>query len=212
SALRSRLEPVRPHPARDRRRPPGPGAPPTGLTVRLAFAHGAPIAHGEPSALPVLALLALTTVLYLLGVARERRRGRRWSGRRTAAFLTGMALVGLALLPPLASRADADLRGHTIQHLLLGMFAPIGLMLGAPLTLLLRALPVAAARAVVRVLHSLPIRALTHPATALVLNVGGMAVLYLTPLYAALGADPLLHAAVHFHFLAAGYVFAWSIA
>jgi putative membrane protein len=36
--------------------------------------------------------------------------------------------------------------------------------------------------------------------------------LYLTPLYAASVQHGLLHHAVHVHFLAAGYLFAWSIA
>jgi putative membrane protein len=91
------------------------------------------------------------------------------------------------------------------------MLAPLGLVLGAPMTLLLRTLAPPAARRVTRVLVSRPLQVLSHPATALVLNIGGMYVLYLTPLYAATLTSPLLHHLVHFHFLAAGYLFVWSI-
>ena len=48
--------------------------------------------------------------------------------------------------------------------------------------------------------------------SASALNLGGLAVLYLTPLYAATTRSPVLQHLVHMHFLAAGYLFAWVIA
>lgn len=131
--------------------------------------------------------------------------------RRDFALLAGLALVAVALAPPLAAWAHHDLRGHMVQHLLLGMFAPLALVLGAPLTRLLRVLPPVAARALVRALHSAPGRLWTHPFFALLLNTGGMYLLYLSPLYAASLHDPALHYFVHFHFLAAGYLFSWAV-
>lgn len=50
------------------------------------------------------------------------------------------------------------------------------------------------------------------PATALVLNLGGLVALYCTPLYAAAAREPALHHLIHLHFLASGYLFAWVIA
>lgn len=44
------------------------------------------------------------------------------------------------------------------------------------------------------------------------LNIGGMYLLYLTPLYAATLNNTYAHHLVHIHFLAAGYLFAWAIA
>ncbi|NUP62603.1 MAG: cytochrome c oxidase assembly protein, partial [Nonomuraea sp.] len=64
-----------------------------------------------------------------------------WSRWRTASFVTGGALVTVALTDPVATLATTDFRGHMLQHLLLGMLAPLALVLGAPVTLLLRALP-----------------------------------------------------------------------
>ena len=99
-----------------------------------------------------------------------------------------------------------------IQHLLIGMLAPLGLVLAAPLTLLLRTLSVTRARAVTAVLRSSAFHWLSHPGTALLLNIGGMYIIYLTPLYNLTLTNPSLHYLVHFHFLAAGYLFTWSIA
>ncbi|SNY45695.1 cytochrome c oxidase assembly protein [Paractinoplanes atraurantiacus] len=56
------------------------------------------------------------------------------------------------------------------------------------------------------------VHAVAHPVVALTLNLGGLAVLFLTPLYAATTRDPTLHLLVHVHFPIAGYLFAWVIA
>src|SRR5690606_23290995 len=104
-----------------------------------------------------------------------------------------------------------DLRGHTAQHLLIGMFAPHGTVLGAPLTLAIRVLPVRMARGLTRLLHSQPLPVLTHPFPALLFNIGAMYALYLTPLYSYSQNNSILHALVHLHFLIAGFIFTWSI-
>lgn len=130
-----------------------------------------------------VALVALVLAAYVLAAIRQRRSGSAWSVGRTASFIIGCGLLAVAISPWVMAVAHADLRGHMVQHLLLGMFAPLGLVLGAPGTLLLRTLPVLAARQVVSFLDTLPVRILIHPVTALVLDIGGMYVLYLTSLY-----------------------------
>ncbi len=161
----------------------------------------------------MLALLTITalTLAYLWAAARSGPRQRPWSAWRTMSWLGGVALVVVASAPLLTTLAHHDLRVHMLQHLLLGMFAPLGLVLAAPLTLTLRTLPVAAARRVIRLLRSRPLRWLSHPLSALALNIGGMYVLYLTPLYALSLHSPLLHLGLSIHFLVAGYLFTWAI-
>ncbi|MEX2403471.1 MAG: cytochrome c oxidase assembly protein, partial [Balneolales bacterium] len=61
------------------------------------------------------------------------------------------------------------------------------------------------------ILRSRPIHLLAHPVTAFMLNIGGMYVLYMTPLYAAILDAPVLHHLVHVHFFLAGYLFCWAI-
>ena len=137
--------------------------------------------------------------------------GHRWSLKRTLYWTTGIGLLMLALWPPLASRMHYDIRGHMVQHLLIGMAAPLGLVLAAPVTLVLRTLPTRVARRVMRGLRSPGGRGVTHPITAAVLNMGGMYLLYLTPLYAYTLTHPYLHPLIHVHFLMAGCLFAWAI-
>lgn len=162
----------------------------------------------------VVMLLSLTLLVPVLGLylfAARRQSRRRWPHWRTLSFSVGVGLLVAALMPGLMHWAHQDLRGHMVQHLLMGMFAPLALVLGAPGLLLLRTLPADVATRLVRFLGSMPVRSLTHPVTALVLNVGGMYLLYLTPVYARTLTSPLLHGLVHLHFLIAGYLFTWSI-
>ena len=166
--------------------------------------------HGDPSPAPLVALAVLLAA-YLVGARRQRRAGRRWGAGRTTAFVAGVGLLAVAAAPPVAAWAHGDLRGHMVQHLLVGMLAPLGLVLGAPVTLALRTLPVRSARRVTRLLRSGAVRVVSHPAAAALLNVGGMYALYLTPLYAATLHAPGLHLAVHAHFLLAGVVFTWAV-
>lgn len=65
-----------------------------------------------------------------------RRAVRGWTAWRTVAWLAGCSVVGVAMSPVLAGRGDPV--AHMAQHLLLGMLAPVGLVLAAPVTLVLR--------------------------------------------------------------------------
>ncbi|WBB68306.1 cytochrome c oxidase assembly protein [Micromonospora sp. WMMD812] len=177
----------------------------------MIIAHGTDGTHVGAPVLP-LVVLAVAACAYLLLALGQQRHRRRWSHRRTLSFLTGTALLCAALVPQAAPFPAGDLRGHMLQHLIIGMVAPMALMLGAPITLLLRSLAPRQGRAIGRVLRSRPAHLVAHPVTALALNIGGLAALYLTPLYTATVSNPLLHDLVHLHFLAAGYLFAWVIA
>lgn len=163
--------------------------------------------------LPLLGLL-VCGVLYLCLVRRARRRNpaRSWSAWRSVSFATGLTLSAVALLPPLAPLAHGDFRGHMAQHLLIGMYAPLALVLGAPVTLLLRALPAPHARGLTLFLRSRPARLLAHPVVALLLSTGSLAVLYFTPLYNTAMAHPAGHWVLHAHFLLSGCLFAHAIA
>lgn len=175
--------------------------------------HAAHPAHDawNGTSLAWLVLLGACAVTYLAAALRERRAGR-WSGWRIAGFLCGVTLVAAASAGPIAARAHHDLRWHMVGHVLLGMLAPLGLVLAAPVTLLLRTLPHQAARRLARWLRSAPLHVLGHPFTAAVLDVGGMYLLYAAPLYALMLHSRVVHDLVHLHFLLAGCLFTWSIA
>lgn len=120
-------------------------------------------------------------------------------------------LVGAALSPVVEGTATG-LREHMAQHLLLGLYAPLALVLGAPLTLLLAALPVSARRPIATMLRSRPLHLLSHVGTAALLSVGGLYVLYLTPLYTLSMRSETVHYVLHLHVPLAGYLFAWAVA
>ncbi|SEC23747.1 putative membrane protein [Streptomyces sp. 2231.1] len=165
------------------------------------------------SLLPALVLLLWAGgYLHLARLARLRNPVRGWSRRRTACFLSGLFLLAVALLPPVAPWAHGDFRGHMAQHLLIGMYAPPALVLGAPVTLLLRVLPAPRARRLTGVLHGRPARFLAHPAVGLVLSTGSLAVLYFTPLYNAAMDRPAGHWLLHLHFLLSGCLFTHAVA
>jgi len=161
--------------------------------------------------LPVAAIVVLAAGYLTLAVQRSRE-PRGWGGWRTAGFLSGCAALLIGVLPQLSILPSGSFPAHMYQHLLIGMYAPLGLVLGAPVTLALRSLPRRNGRLLGRVLRSRPLHLLANPVTALVLTLGGLVALYFTPLYAATAGDPVLHGLVHMHFLVAGCLFAWVIA
>lgn len=151
--------------------------------------------------------------LYLAGTARyQRLRRRRWPVVRTVAFLTGAGLLCLALSPLAEGFAGGEARDHMARHVAIGMWAPIGLVLGAPVALLLGTAPLSWRRPMARVLRSPVLRVATDPFLAGVINVGSMYLLYLTPLYALSSQGGPVHHLVHLHFLLAGCLFTWAIA
>jgi putative membrane protein len=162
-------------------------------------------------AAPALAAMSLA-IAYEARTLWPARDGRPWPWWRTAFFLSGCALLVLAFAPGALPYPHADLRGHVSRHLLIGMLAPLCLVLGAPITLLLRTLPARHGVRVGGLLRTWPVHLAAHPVTALLLSVGGLAVLYLTPLYRATTVDPFLHRLVDLHFLLSGYLFAWVVA
>ncbi|MFE1471201.1 cytochrome c oxidase assembly protein [Nocardiopsis dassonvillei] len=164
-----------------------------------------------PGAWAVLALVCAALAVYAVAALLPSRRGGAWPWIRVLAWAAGCAAVGAALVGPLAERARHDFAAHMAGHVLLGMLGPLLLVLAAPATLALRTLPLDAARTLSRVLRSAPAAFATHPVVAGLLSVGGLWALYRTGLYAATHTDPLLHALVHAHVLAAGCLFTFAV-
>lgn len=156
---------------------------------------------------PVLAVVAVAG--YLGAVDKSRWRG--WPRRRSIAWVGGVVAAIAAVSGPLAGAAHHSFGAHMVGHLLLGMIAPLLLVLGAPVTLALRTVPVGPARRLSRVLSRPAIRWLTEPAVAAILNVGGLWALYAGGLYAELHHRPVLDLLVHAHVFIAGYLFTQSL-
>ena len=162
---------------------------------------------------PFLALvLLLSAALYLYGVYRLRLRGDRWPVGRTLLFLVpGLGSVVLVTMSGVGTYDDTLLSAHMIQHMVLGMVAPIFLALGAPVTLALRMLPARARRVLVRFLHSRVARVVAFPLVAYGLFVATPFVLYFTGLYRLTLQHAWLHELVHLHFMVVGCIFFWPL-
>ncbi|HEV2067184.1 MAG TPA: cytochrome c oxidase assembly protein [Thermomicrobiales bacterium] len=161
---------------------------------------------GHPSPWPWIVILATLGLLYAIGLVRQPQ-SKHWNPWRTLRWYAGLLVAGAALIGPLPVAAQTSFVAHMTGHLLLGMLAPILLVLGAPITLGLRALPVARSRRCVRLLSQPAFALVAHPVTAAVLNMGGLAVLYTTDLYRIMHEHALVHVVVHAHVLLAGYLF-----
>jgi cytochrome c oxidase assembly factor CtaG len=195
-----------------------------GLTAGAGAALAGPAAGSQvPAPTPGRLLLSwsfnpLVTV-GLLGLAiaylQARKRlvanGVAWPARRTAYFLCGVGAIAIALLSPIEAYDTVLFSVHVTQHMVLTMVAAPLLALGAPITLALRVSRGRTRRRMTRVLHSPPLRVIGHPLVAWVLFTMSLYALYFSPLFDLTLRQPLVHDAVHLHFLAAGLLFWWPL-
>jgi putative copper resistance protein D len=156
--------------------------------------------------------------LYIAGVVRLRRRGDDWPVGRLVAWLCGCLALLLATSSGIGRYAIAQFSVHMISHMLLGMVAPILLVLGGPITLTLRALKPAGPdgvpglrEAVVWMVHSRFTRFVTHPLVVLALFVGSFYALYFTSVFDVMISSHLGHVVMIGHFLVVGYLYYWVI-
>jgi putative copper resistance protein D len=105
-----------------------------------------------------------------------------------------------------------------MAHMVLGMIAPIGLVLGAPMTLALRTLPQGRNSdergirgSLLAALHSKIGVIYTNPIVALAIFDGSLFALYFTDLFAVLMQSHVGHLFMSLHFLAAGFLFFFII-
>jgi putative copper resistance protein D len=167
----------------------------------------------NPDAL-MIALLITAVALYIKGVVVLKKRGDTWPVGRTVAFAIGIALIDFATSGGLGVYALFSFEYHMMAHMLLGMIAPIGLVLGAPITLALRTLPQGREKSergvralALTALHSRYSVILTNPITALALFDGSLFVLYFTDLFGNLMGNHAGHLFMNIHFILAGFLF-----
>ncbi|MEN4981155.1 cytochrome c oxidase assembly protein [Erwinia billingiae] len=173
--------------------------------------HHTGVHHSAALFILLVIMPAVLLCFYLLAAVRIRG-STRWSAWRIASFTADTVLIVVSVLPPLADWAHPDLRGYMIQHLFLGMFGPRGLVFGAPGALLMRSVPAKMTRVIMNILRTRPVRFLIHPFTAAFFDIGGMYLIYLTPLFGLTMTSPFLFVFVHVHFVLSDYLFTWSVA
>ncbi|GGX68460.1 cytochrome c oxidase assembly protein [Streptomyces fructofermentans] len=163
----------------------------------------------------VACLFALA--LYGWGVLRLVRRGDAWPVGRTVSFVLGVLTVMLVMCTGLNDYGMVMFSVHMVQHMVISMVSPILVLLGAPITLALRALPVAGRgrkgprELLMALLHSRYMRIVTHPAFTIPLFIASLYALYFTPVFDTLMGSQTGHTVMMCHFLAVGLVFFWPI-
>ncbi len=156
--------------------------------------------------------------LYLVGVRRLRKRGDVWPTGRIVAWLCGCAVLLFATSSGIGRYMPAMFSIHMAAHMLLSMLVPVLLVLGAPVTLALRALPAAGKDGLpgprewlLAALHSRVSHFLTNPIVATVIFVAGFYGLYFGGIFDVAVTSHAAHVAMNVHFLVTGYLFYWVV-
>jgi putative copper resistance protein D len=162
----------------------------------------------------MLGLLIFVVALYIKGVIILSRRGVKWPVGRTIAFAVGISAVDFATSGGLGLYSHFSFSAHMSAHMIIGMIAPIGIVLGAPITLALRTLPIGRdpqergiRGSFIALLHSKLGKFYTNPIVALAIFDGSLFALYFTPLFGNLMQGHTGHFIMSLHFLLAGILF-----
>ncbi|MGD3109007.1 cytochrome c oxidase assembly protein [Streptomyces sp. YGL11-2] len=157
-----------------------------------------------------LVLVLVLGGLYGWGVVRLARRGERWPVARTVAFAgLGLGAVVVATMSGLAVYDHELFWPAAVQNIVLDLIAPLGLALGDPLSLALRALPEdgRTARRLRAALSGRVLRLLTFPLVSTVLVLSSELAIYFTPYFStALRHDPL-HELMYLQLIVTGSLF-----
>jgi cytochrome c oxidase assembly factor CtaG len=137
---------------------------------------------------------------------------------RVVAWLSGCAVLLFATSSGVGRYMPAMFSMHMAAHMMLSMLTPVLLVLGAPVTLALRALPAAGRddppgprEWLLAALHSRVSRFLTNPIVATVLFVAGFYGLYFGGIFDVAAGSHAAHLAMNLHFLLSGYLFYWVV-
>jgi putative membrane protein len=165
----------------------------------------------------VVVLLAITAILYALGIARLWKSAagtgvRRWEAM---SFGLGWLVIGLALVSPLHALGGALFSVHMTQHeLIISLAAPL-LVLGRPLLPFLWSFPVEWRRRLGSVTRSRSFSSiwqiLSRPSVAFGLHAIALWTWHLPRFYQATLTSELVHSLQHASFLLTALLFWWTI-
>ena len=158
-------------------------------------------------------------VVYLRWVARLRRRGDVWPWPRAAAWVVGLVVFGWTTSGGPNVYGHVLFSAHMVQHMVLVMVIPVLVVLAAPVTLALRALPARAATApgdesrgprewLLTLVRSRVAGFFSNPLVAALNFAGSMIAFYYSEIFAWSLRTPEGHLFMVVHFSLAGYLFA----
>ena len=158
-----------------------------------------------------------TSIFYLWGVERLRRRGDAWPIHRPILWVSAMAILVYTTSGGVAVYGEFLFSAHMIEHMLLTMLIPVGIVLAAPVTLVARAIEVRhdGSRGMrewfLGIIHSKWIGFVGHPLVSTVVFAFSLMVFYYSPLLSWASTTHLGHEWMILHFLLAGYLFVQAL-
>jgi cytochrome c oxidase assembly factor CtaG len=160
-----------------------------------------------------VAIVLTLAVAYLRGVVKVRRRGDKWPLVRTLSWLAGLAMLTYVTSGAPAVYGMVLFSTHMLAHMSLTMVVPLFLVLGAPVTLALKALTprgdgTRGIREWILVgVHSWFSKLVTNPIFAAVNFAGSIVVFYYSELFGFALRQHVGHELMVVHFLLTGYIF-----
>ncbi|MBO0810667.1 MAG: cytochrome c oxidase assembly protein [Microlunatus sp.] len=172
---------------------------------------------GRPNLL-LLTVSAVLIGLYLWGYLRLRRAGDHWPVNRLVCWLIGWLMVVILIGSRMWAYSSVTFSWHMVVHMTLNMGAPVLMVLGGPITLLLRTTkahrpgqPVGIHEFVSHLLNWQVVGVLLNPLLVWVIFVGSLYVLYLSPLFGLAMRYHWAHQLMAVHFLIIGYLYYWLV-
>ena len=168
---------------------------------------------GNP--LPTL-FLFLVAYLYVNGLGKWDRPSHPVTVWHKISFFSGLLVLFLALQSPIDPLAEHYFFIHQIQHLMLRMLGPLLVLLGAPLTPMLRGLPLWLLQGGVRsVVRRAWVREayhrLTNPVVAVGIFLGALYLWQIPFLHDTAVRNDYVHELMHFSMLFSGFLFWWLV-
>ncbi|MBF0807292.1 copper resistance protein CopD [Rothia nasimurium] len=160
-----------------------------------------------------VAFISFAAFAYLWALIKVRRAGGHWPLARALSWFLGLFVLLYITCGALAVYSMVLFSVHMVEHMLLTMVCPIFLVLGAPVTLLLRALEPrqdgtrGPREWILRLVHSGWSKMITHPIFAAVNFAGSIVIVYFTPLFGVMLRYHVGHEFMLIHFLITGYIF-----
>lgn len=164
-----------------------------------------------------VAVAVFGLVSYILGVAKVRARGDKWPIFRSVNWVVGLLVLTYITSGPPAVYGRVLFSAHMVDHMALTMVAPLFLVLGAPVTLALRALPARSDGSrglrewLLIFVHSKVSQLVTHPLFAAANFAGSIVLFYYSDAFGFAMREHVGHELMTLHFALTGYIFVLSM-
>lgn len=164
-----------------------------------------------------VAFAIAAAVGYLAGMHKVRRRGDSWPVPRGICWIIGLLALTYFTSGPPAVYGRILFSAHMVDHMALTMVVPIFLVLGAPVTLALKALPPRGDGSrgvrewILVIVHSKLSALITHPIFVAVNFAGSIILFYFSPLFGFALREHVGHELMNVHFLITGYLFVLAL-